>query len=40
MKFIKVQATGNDFVVLDAFQGKQDWPGKCAGVASESALMD
>jgi diaminopimelate epimerase len=26
MKFTKMQATGNDFVVLDAFQMEQDWP--------------
>ena len=26
MKFVKVQATGNDFILLDAFQVKQDWP--------------
>jgi len=26
MKFTKMQATGNDFVVLDALQMEQDWP--------------
>lgn len=46
MKFTKMQSTGNDFVVLDAFQMEEDWPGlaramckRCFGIGADGLIL-